>query len=161
MKHIATLAVFLLLLVTVAAAGADGDAILGVWATDPEGDGGQAHIEIYKEGDRYYGKIIWLSEPVYLAGDPHGPAGEAKVDTENPDEALRSRPIIGLLLMSDFRYDGKGLWHKGKIYDPDNGKTYKSKVRLADDDVLKVRGFIGFSFIGRTSEWTRVDPKVQ
>jgi uncharacterized protein (DUF2147 family) len=61
--------------------------------------------------------------------------------------------------MSDFKYDGKGLWHKGRIYDPDNGKTYKAKMRLAEDDVLKVRGFIGFSMIGRTEEWTRVDPQ--
>jgi uncharacterized protein (DUF2147 family) len=159
MKHVATLTVILLSLVTVAGAGGGGDAILGVWATDPEGDGGQAHIEIYEEGDRYYGKIIWLSEPVYLEGDPHGSAGEAKVDTENPDEALRSQPIIGLLLMSGFTYDGKGLWRKGTIYDPDNGKTYKAKLRLGDDDVLKVRGFIGFSLIGRTSEWTRFDPQ--
>ena len=158
MKIVATLTVILLSLVTVAGAGGGGDAILGVWATDPEGGGGQAHIEIYKEGDLYHGKIIWLSEPVYLEGDPHGPAGEAKVDTENPDEALRSQPIIGLLLMSNFKYDGKGLWHKGKIYDPDNGKTYKAKVRLAEDNVLKVRGFIGFSMIGRTLEWTRFDP---
>ena len=159
MKHVLTLTVILLSLVTVAGAGGGGDAILGVWATDPEGDGGQAHIEIYKEGDRYNGKIIWLSEPVYLQGDPHGSAGEAKVDTENPDETLRSQPIIGLLLMSGFKYDGKDLWHKGKIYDPDNGKTYKAKLRLGDDDVLKVRGFIGFSLIGRTSEWTRLDPQ--
>ncbi len=160
MKHIAMLVIFLLSLVTVAAGG-DGDAILGVWATDPEGDGGQAHIEIYLEGDRYFGKIVWLSEPLYLEGDPHGTAGEAKVDTENPDEALRSRPIIGMTLMSDFRYDGKGLWHKGTIYDANKGKTYKCKLRLEDDDVLKVRGYMGFSLIGRTEKWTRVDPQVQ
>jgi len=159
MRHVAMLMVILLSLVTVAGAGDGGDAILGVWATDPEGGGGQAHIEIYEEGDRYHGKIVWLSEPVYLPGDPHGQAGEAKVDTENPDEALRSQPIVGLLLMSGFKYDGKGLWHKGKIYDPDNGKTYKAKMRLAEDNVLKVRGFIGFSIIGRTSVWTRFDPQ--
>ena len=159
MKRVAMLTVILLSLVTVAGAGGGGDAILGVWATDPEGGGGQAHIEIYEEGDRYHGKIIWLSEPVYLEGDPHGPAGEAKVDTENPDEALQSQPIVGLLLMSGFKYDGKGLWRKGKIYDPDNGKTYKAKLSLAEDDVLKVRGFIGFSLIGRTSVWTRLDPQ--
>ena len=160
MKHIAMLVIFLLSLVTVAAGG-DGDVILGVWATDPEGDGGQAHIEIYLEGDRYFGKIVWLSEPLYLEGDPHGPAGEAKVDTENPDEALRSRPIAGMTLMRDFRYKGKGLWHKGTIYDANNGKTYKAKLRLSDDGALKVRGYIGFSLIGRTEEWTRVDPQVQ
>jgi uncharacterized protein (DUF2147 family) len=160
MKHIVILVIFLLSLVTVAAGG-DGDAILGVWATDPEGEGGWAHIEIYMEGDRYYGKIIWLSEPVYLEGDPHGPAGEAKVDTENPDEALRSRPIAGMTLMRDFRYNGNGLWHKGTIYDANNGKRYKAKLRLSDDGALKVRGYIGFSMIGRTEEWARVDPKDQ
>jgi len=159
MKIVASLTVILLSLVPVAGAGGGGDAILGVWATDPEGGGGQAHVEIYEEGDRYHGKIIWLSEPVYLEGDPHGTVGEAKVDTENPDEALRSQPIVGLLLMIGFKYDGKGLWHKGKIYDPDNGKTYKAKLSLTEDDVLKVRGFIGFSLLGRTSEWTRFDPQ--
>jgi len=160
-KHIAILVIFLLSLVTVTAAGGAGDAILGVWATDPEGDGGQAHIEIYMEGDLYFGKIVWLSEPLYLEGDPHGPAGEAKVDTENPDEALRSRPIEGMALMRDFRYNGNGVWHKGTIYDANNGKTYKAKLRLGDDGALKVRGYIGFSMIGRTEEWTRVDPQVQ
>jgi uncharacterized protein (DUF2147 family) len=161
MKHIAILMIFLLSLVTVVAAGGEADTILGVWATDPEDEGGQAHIEIYKEGDRYFGKIVWLSEPLYLEGDPHGPAGEAKIDTENPDEALRSLPIIGMTLMRDFRYNGKGLWQKGTIYDANNGKTYKAKLRLADDGALKVRGYIGFSLIGRTEEWTRVDPQIQ
>ena len=53
-------------------------------------------------------------------------------------------------------YDGDGLWKKGTIYDPDNGKTYKCKLRLVSDDVLNVRGYIGVSLIGRTSQWTRV-----
>ena len=159
MKIVATLTVILLSLVTVAGAGGGGIELLPISKNLSEGGGGQAHIEIYEEGDRYHGKIIWLSEPVYLEGDPHGTVGEAKVDTENPDEALRSQPIVGLLMMSGFKYDVKGLWHKGKIYDPDNGKTYKAKLSLTEDDVLKVRGFIGFSLIGRTSEWTRFDPQ--
>ena len=59
--------------------------------------------------------------------------------------------------MKGFLYDGKGTWKKGTIYDPDNGKTYKSKVKIGDQGELKVRGFIGFSLIGRTSQWTRVE----
>jgi uncharacterized protein (DUF2147 family) len=136
---------------------ADGDAIVGLWATDPEGEGGQAHIEIYADGDRYNGKIVWLDEPIYPSDDEQGMAGKEKVDRENPDASLRDRKIIGLILMEGFVFDGKGTWQKGTIYDPDNGKTYKSKVKLTNDGVLKVRGFIGVSLIGRTSQWTRVD----
>jgi uncharacterized protein (DUF2147 family) len=83
-------------------------------------------------------------------------AGKEKVDRENPDATLRTRKIVGLVLMSGFVFDGKGTWQKGTIYDPDNGKTYKSKIKITDGGVLKVRGFIGVSLIGRTSQWTRV-----
>jgi uncharacterized protein (DUF2147 family) len=156
MKRINLVCVLILLATAFSVQAGDGDAILGVWATDPDGGGGQAHIEIYKDGDRYSGKVVWLEEPLYTADDEDGEEGEPKIDKNNPDEALQSRPIMGMVLMEGFRYDGKGLWHKGTIYDPDNGKTYKCKVKLSEDGVLKVRGFIGFSLIGRTSEWTRV-----
>ena len=137
----------------------DADAILGVWATDPEGGGGPAHVEIYTNDNRFEGKIIWLEEPMYTADDEGETAGVPKEDHNNPDPALRSRPIIGLVIMEGFVFDGKGTWHKGTIYDPDNGKTYKCKVRLGDDGVLNVRGFIGFSLLGRTEQWTRVEKK--
>ncbi len=156
MKRISLVVVLLFFATAFSVQAGDGDAILGVWATDPDGEGGQAHIEIYSDGDRYSGKVVWLEKPVYTAEDEDGEEGEPKVDKKNPDEALQSRPIMGMVLMEGFRYDGKGLWHKGTIYDPDNGKTYKCKVRLTEDGILKVRGFIGFSLIGRTSEWTRV-----
>ena len=136
---------------------ADGDTILGLWATDPDGGGGQAHIEIYPVGDLYSGKIVWLEEPLYTAGDEDGEEGEPKVDKNNPDPALQSRPIMGLDLMKGFKFDGKGTWKKGTIYDPDNGKTYKCKVRIGDDGKLNVRGYIGVSMLGRTSLWTRVE----
>lgn len=135
----------------------DGDAILGVWATDPDGGGGQAHIEIYAVGDRYSGRIIWLEEPLYTAEDEGDEEGEPKIDKNNPDPALQSRPIMGLELMEGFKFDGKGTWKKGSIYDPDNGKTYKCKVRIGDDGELNVRGYIGVSMLGRTSIWTRVE----
>jgi uncharacterized protein (DUF2147 family) len=135
----------------------DGDTILGVWATDPEGEGGQAHVEIFAVDGKYSGKIVWLEEPLYTAEDEDGDEGEPKIDKNNPDSALQSRPIMGLELMTGFQYNGKGTWKKGTIYDPDNGKTYKCKVRLGDNGELMVRGYIGFSMIGRTSQWTRVE----
>ena len=159
MHRLAIPLVAALLLLTAAPAFADGgDAILGLWATDPEGGGGEAHVEIIKENGRYLGKIIWLAEPVYGPDDPDGPEGKPKTDTNNPDPDRRNDPVIGLVIVEDFVYKGDGAWHKGTIYDPDNGKTYKCKITFGDTEkVLKVRGFIGFSMIGRTTYWTRVE----
>ena len=142
----------------VAAASDDGDAILGLWATDPEGGGGEAHVDIYKENGKYHGKIVWLAVPNVQPGDPHGTPGEPKTDVNNPDPDLQDKPVIGLHIVEGFVYKGKGQWHKGTIYDPDNGKTYKCKIKFGENEkVLKVRGFIGVSLIGRTTYWTRVE----
>ncbi len=152
-------ALILVLFVAVAGVSADdGDALLGLWATDPEGGGGEAHVEITKEDGKYLGRIVWLAEPLYPPGDPKGTPGEPKTDLNNPDPDSQMNPVIGLVIVKDFVYKGNGQWYKGTIYDPDNGKTYKCKIKYGDSDkVLKVRGFIGVSLLGRTTLWTRVE----
>jgi uncharacterized protein (DUF2147 family) len=158
MRRLAVLFTVMVLLSAVSVTAQEGDAILGLWATDPEGGGGLGHVEIVKKDGRYFGTIIWLEEAVYPPGDPNGTPGEEKTDIFNPDPALRQQPVIGLEIAKDFAYKGDGVWHKGTIYDPDNGKTYKCKMKFGDTEkVLKVRGFIGFSMIGRTTQWTRVE----
>jgi len=130
----------------------EADAIVGLWATEDE----EAHVEIAREGDTYAGKIVWLEEPIYPPDDERGMGGQKKVDRNNPDESLHRRPILGLEMMNGFEHAGDGLWKGGKIYDPDNGKTYKCKLTLQEDGSLGVRGYIGFSLLGRTSTWTPV-----
>ncbi len=123
------------------------DDILGIWLNEDK----DAHVEIYKEGDIYFGKIIWLDEPNEENGEP-------KLDDENEDESLRSRPVMGLLLLRDFVFD-EDEWEDGRVYDPKNGKDYKCYMEFPDEDDkdnLKVRGYIGFSLLGRTTYWTRV-----
>ncbi|HPE56227.1 MAG TPA: DUF2147 domain-containing protein [Bacteroidales bacterium] len=118
--------------------------VLGIWFNEEK----DAKIEIYKQGDQYFGKIVWLEEPI----DPE--TGKAKVDDENPEEELQTRPIMGLLLVKDFEWDGE-LWDDGEIYDPKSGNTYDCYMKLEEKDKLKVRGYIGISLIGRTTYWTR------
>ena len=114
--------------------------IVGVWDT---GDG--AHVEIYERDGKYQGKfVLFYDEP---------PAGG--VDAENPDPALRDRPLLGADFILNFEFDGK-KWTKGRLYNPENGKQYKADLELRDG-VLKVRGWIGMRLIGRTVEWTRAD----
>ncbi len=147
------LALGLLWVIGAAAQSSNPDAIVGRWL-----DGkGKAHIEIYKAPDgKYFGKIVWLKEPVFPPDDDKGMAGQAKVDRQNPDPAKRRQPILGLLILRDFVFSGGNVWEKGRVYDPENGKDYKCKMTLKSPDALDVRGFVGFSFIGRTENWTRV-----
>jgi uncharacterized protein (DUF2147 family) len=143
-------------LLATAPVAAEGDGILGLWNTVPN-DYGYARIEITEDNERYHGRVVWLSEPVYAADDERGMGGKSRVDRENPDPELRGRPIIGIRLLADFEYTGKDHWKRGTIYDPQNGKTYKCNIKLQDDGTLKVRGYIGMSLLGRTTLWRRAE----
>jgi len=140
-------AVFLLL--KVVAQTSEADRIIGVWLSE----NGKAKIKIYKQGNKYYGKIIWLKEPYDENGKP-------KVDKNNPDPEKRNRPIQGLVILKDFVYDSEDKeWEDGTIYDPESGNTYDAYMWFEDNNynTLYLRGYIGFSLIGRTSKWTRVE----
>jgi len=128
-----------------------GNEIMGVWnTTDNKGQ-----VEIFKVNEKFHGKIVKLKEPNWPPDDEKGMGGKPKNDRNNPDHKLRDKPIVGLEIMNGFTYSGKKRWESGKIYDPDNGKTYKCKMTLTSTNRLEVRGFIGISLIGRTDVWTR------
>lgn len=120
------------------------DEIVGVWK---DGDG-KGNIQIYKQAGKYYGKIIWLKDAKNVDGKP-------KVDRKNPDPSLRTRPVIGLVMLRDFKYDD-GEWTEGHIYNPSDGKEYKAYMKLKDRNTLSVRGYVGISLLGKTDTWTRV-----
>lgn len=122
------------------------DAILGVWLNSS----GKGQIQLYKQGNKYFGKLVWLKEPNDEQGKP-------KLDIKNPDKNAKTKPLIGLVILRDFVHDD-GEWTGGRIYDPQNGKDYKCYMKLKDSKTLNVRGYIGISMIGRTEVWTRVNP---
>lgn len=121
------------------------DALVGVWKTGE----GTAMVKMYKNGDKYQGKIVWLKEP----NDPE--TGKPKVDKNHPDESVRTRALLGLVNVWGFTYKGKNVWEEGNIYDPKNGNTYSCTMKLTNANTLEVRGYIGVSLIGRTDTWTR------
>ncbi len=151
-----TSVVVLLLLVLVCAVpcfAASADDIVGVWYNQVK----DAKIDISKCGDKYCGKIVWLKEPNYPAGSKDGTPGTPKLDHNNPDAALRKTPVMGLVIVKDFKYSGDALWNDGKVYDPKNGKTYSAKMTLISPTQLNLRGFVGVSLFGRTEKWTKAD----
>ena len=134
-----------------ASADSSGDNILGVWHTTDD----KSQVQIFKENNQYSGKILSLKEPNWPTGSKLGRPGTPKNDRNNPDPGHHAKPIIGLQIVSDFVYDGKNVWAGGKVYDPENGKTYHGKITMVGTNRLELRGFIGISLFGRTVVWTR------
>jgi uncharacterized protein (DUF2147 family) len=121
---------------------AQGDKIEGFWYNNAK----DAKIQIYKATDgKFYGKIVWLKEPLKN--------GKPKVDEKNPVESRQGQTLISLIILKGFEKKGN-VYTDGTIYDPENGKVYDCKMNFNGKN-LSIRGFIGFSFIGRTTVWER------
>ena len=69
--------------------------VVGKWKLED----GTAIVEVYKSGDAFNGKIVWLANPTEADGSP-------AVDSNNPDKSLRSRKLIGLNMLSGLKADG-------------------------------------------------------
>jgi len=128
---------FVLMVLALFAVVANAQNILGKWKTEA----GDANVEIFQQGGKVYGKIVWLQK------------GPDTKDTHNPDAKLRERKLVGVNILSDLaKKDNK--WEGGKIYDPKSGKTYKCSIWM-EGDQLKVRGHLGI--FHDTQTWNRTD----
>jgi len=119
---------------------------VGLWKTIDDATGkAKSLIKIWEKDGAVYGTIVKLIDP--SEPDPVCDKCEGK---------LRDKPIIGMTIMRGLRPDGDE-WGGGTILDPENGKTYKVLIQVVDGGKrLKVRGYIGFSLLGRTQHWVRV-----
>ena len=126
--------------------------IQGVWQTQKQEDENRtAHVQISNCDDnpqQLCGKIIALEEPI----DPE--TGKPKLDKKNPDESLKSRPIMGVSMLTGFSKEDENTYTGGTIYSPRTGKTYESKIQLTKDGALEVTGYV--FFFSKTQKWTRV-----
>lgn len=102
-------------------------------------------ILIYKEQGHYFGKIVWLKQPLEN--------GKPRLDKNNPESELAKKPLLGTVVMKNFVQKNENEFVGGTIYDPKNGKTYSCKMTLKGN-VVDVRGYIGIPAFGRTTVWT-------
>ncbi|MFZ1805967.1 MAG: DUF2147 domain-containing protein [Cyclobacteriaceae bacterium] len=122
-----------------------GQGIIGQWITfDDETNKEKAVVEIYKTSDTYFARIA-----ENFVGEEDAICEVCKGDKKN-------NPIIGLVIIENMEMNGDGF-DGGSILDPETGETYKCYLKLINDKELKVRGFIGFSILGRTQYWLRKD----
>jgi uncharacterized protein (DUF2147 family) len=148
MKSLWLLCGLMAAMMTTATAQDNGDQLIGLW----EPSNGKARVKVEKIGSKYYGKIVWLREPI----DPQ--TKQPKVDKNNPDESMRSVPLKGYRMLKDFVFTS-GEWTDGTIYDPESGSTYSCVIKAKDENTLDIRGYVGVKALGRTDVWKRVKLK--
>ncbi len=118
--------------------------IEGVWITqDDETGKKKSEVLLYKNEGKLYGKILNL----LLEEDK----GKLCVNCKGENKNLA---IEGMVIVEGLELNGK-TWEGGTILDPKSGKTYNCYITFENENTLKVRGYIGFSLLGRTQKWIR------
>ena len=118
--------------------------IEGVWITqDDETGKKKSEVLLYKNEGKLYGKILNL----LLDEDK----GKLCVNCKGENKNLA---IEGMVIVEGLELNGK-IWEEGTILDPKSGKTYSCYITFENQNTLKVRGYIGFSLLGRTQKWIR------
>ena len=122
---------------------------VGLWKTIDDNTGKErSYVRIVEVAGELQGKVEKLFP--FPGDDPENLCEKCKGERKN-------QPIVGMTILWGLKDEGES-WKGGQILDPDNGKTYRCKMRVSDDGKeLDVRGYIGISLIGRTQTWLRVE----
>lgn len=124
--------------------------ILGYWMNEKR----DIIIYVYEDANRLFqGKIVWMEDSM----DEYG---SMRRDVMNNDAKLRARKLIGTNILCDYKYDAEDKeWESGRIYNFENGNTYRSKMWVNEEGVLRVRGHWWILwFLSRTKSWTKTIP---
>ena len=122
---------------------------VGLWKTIDDKDGSaKSEIRIIETAGVLTGKIEKIL-------DPKAKPGELCVECTDD---RKGQPMLGLEIIRGVRQvAGQAVWEGGTIVEPSTGKIYKMKMTPIEGGAkLEMRGFIGFSLLGRTQTWLRV-----
>ena len=116
----------------------------GIWVNIDDATGvAKSEIELYVAQGKLYGRVSKLLLPE--------DQGKKCVNCKGSE---KDKPIEGLIIVRGLSRDD-AAWSDGKIMDPANGKSYDCTIGFENPNTLNVRGFLGFSFLGRTQVWKR------
>lgn len=116
----------------------------GLWTTIDDATGKKrAIIRLHESGNQVSGQIVKVfPQP-----------GDTGICSKCPGN-FKNKPIQGLGIVWGLKKQGNNEWVGGHILDPKNGKVYRVKMTL-EGNRLQVRGYVGFSALGRTQVWVR------
>ena len=121
-----------------------GSGPMGVWRMS----NGKVTVRVSPCGPKLCGTVVALKKPRDDKGRP-------RRDKENPNPALRQRPVIGLTILSNMRPSGEGRW-TGTIYNPDDGNTYSSRMQLKGSGTMRVDGCVA-GVLCKSMTFIRID----
>ena len=137
---------FALLFCITAMTSMQSQSVIGKWKTIDDATGeAKSIVEVFSKSGKIYAKVVDILDPATKNNLCKQCSGEDK-----------NKPILGLTIIKGLSKDGSE-YNSGEILDPKNGKLYKCALTLESKDKLKVRGYIGFSLLGRTQYWHRVN----
>jgi uncharacterized protein (DUF2147 family) len=135
-----------LLICVLATASMHSQSVIGKWKTiDDETGEAKSIVEVFSKSGKIYAKVIEILDPANKNSVCKKCSGGDK-----------NKSILGLTIIKGLSKDGSE-YNSGEILDPKNGKLYKCALSLESKDKLKIRGYIGFSLLGRTQYWHRVN----
>lgn len=124
----------------------NGQTIFGKWNSfDEDTNEIESVIEVYEKDGKAFAKIVKITDPERQEATCFKCKGSRK-----------DQKILGMDILTGLKKK-EDEWSGGKILDPKNGKEYKCYIKLLDDNTLKLRGYIGFSLLGRTAIWKRAE----
>ena len=121
--------------------------LLGRWRMLDDSTGNpKASILIYESRGGIEGKIDKLLQEGAEKANPR---------CEKCEGALKNQAFLGLVILSGLSQSAPDKW-RGRILDPENGKTYDAIVTpIAGGEKLDVHGYIGIQLFGRRQVWQR------
>ena len=126
--------------------------IHAVNAADPTGtwltEGGKSRVRISDCGGALCGSIAWLREP--------NANGRPKLDENNPDPGSRTRPLVGTRIVLEMKPSGGDKW-QGRVYNPEDGKTYTGYITMQGANALKLEGCALGGLVCKGQNWTRAN----
>ncbi len=147
MKRIHLFILSVLFFVLTVGLSADPAPVSGVWRTFSDAGKEESTIEIYEKDGKIFGKIIALVEPNDKDGKPSR--------CTECDGAEKDKPVLGMVIIKGLGPDGD-KWSGGRILDPNDGVWYKCLLKAIEGGKkLEVRGYVGFSLIGRSQYWVK------
>ena len=122
----------------------------GLWKTiDDDGKTEKSLVRITENAGTFSAKVEKIFE-----------AAKQDARCEECSDERKNQPVLGMTIVKGVRanLDDKALWDGGEILDPNNGKTYKVRMKPIDGGKrIEVRGYIGAPLLGRTQTWIRVE----
>jgi uncharacterized protein (DUF2147 family) len=111
----------------------------GTWRHPDNG----SHISVYQCGGGLCAKVVKVADP-------------SRKDEKNPDPKLRSRPVVGVVIMSGAKKSGDKSW-AGKLYNTQDGETYNGTVTVVSKNTLKLEGCVLGGLVCQGPTWARVN----